>query len=97
MVRFILFFVLASATLLSCMKDALKYSGVKQLTTNTTYRINNIAVLDDTICIAGGGSTFYSSLMLRSADGGYSWSNDSSTWHPRKCMAWVFRRMVAFT
>jgi photosystem II stability/assembly factor-like uncharacterized protein len=84
MVRFILFFVLASAALLSCKKDELKYSRVQQLTTNTNYRINNIAVLDDTVCIAGGGSTFYSSLMLRSADGGHSWSIDSSNVAPKE-------------
>ena len=84
MARIILVFLVATTALLSCKKDQLKYSNVTQMTTNTNYRINNVAVINDTICIAGGGATFYSSLMLRSADGGFSWTSDSSTMAPKE-------------
>ncbi len=80
-----LLLILCGALLLgSCKRDLLEFSEVRQLTSNTTVRLNNIRFLDDSICIIGGGSTFYQSVMLRSADGGYTWSADSSTEAPKE-------------
>jgi photosystem II stability/assembly factor-like uncharacterized protein len=58
----------------SCKKDMLQWQQVAQLNSNTTTRLNNIQFISDSICIAGGGETFYQSTVLRSTDGGFTWS-----------------------
>lgn len=68
----------------SCKRDELEFGQVWQHTSHTTARLNNIRFLDDSICVIGGGSTFYGSVMLRSADGGYNWSADSSAEAPKE-------------
>lgn len=68
----------------ACKRDLLSLDKAWRLDSKTNYRLNNIAFLNDSICIAAGGSTFYSSVMLRSADGGYTWAADSSTEAPKE-------------
>jgi photosystem II stability/assembly factor-like uncharacterized protein len=78
----LLFIVLTLAG--SCKRDLLEFDKVMQLTGNTTSRLNNIRFLDDATCIISGGSTFYQSTMLRSADGGYTWRTDTNTAGPKE-------------
>jgi len=80
-----LLLILSSALLLgSCKRDLLEFNEVRQLTSHTSVRLNNIRFLNDSICIISGGSTFYKSVMLRSSDGGYTWVADSSTEAPKE-------------
>jgi photosystem II stability/assembly factor-like uncharacterized protein len=75
---YVYWFFIVLVGLSSCKRDLLELKQAWKLNSNTTTRLNNIRFLDDSICVIGGGSTFYQSTMLRSADGGYTWAADSS-------------------
>ena len=59
----------------SCKKDVLHWQKVQQLNSNTTSRLNNIKFIDNNICIIAGGEQFTKSEILRSDDGGHTWTN----------------------
>lgn len=79
MVRYLNGIVCAIFILLigSCKKDMLHVQHVQQLNSNTTSRLNNIHFIGGSTCIVAGGETFYSSVVVRSTDGGYTWSSNS--------------------
>lgn len=68
----------------SCKKDLLHWQKVQQLNSNTTATLNNVRFMGGNICIAAGGSTFYQSDIVRSTDGGYTWSAYSNTSAPKE-------------
>ncbi len=68
----------------SCKKDQLQFQQVYQLNSNTTSALNNIRFLDDNICIIGGGQTFDQSTIVRSVDGGNTWSASTSADAPKE-------------
>ena len=61
----------------SCKKDLLHWQKVQQLNSGTTSRINHITFLGSDICVTGGGLQFDKAEVLRSVDGGYTWSSRS--------------------
>ncbi len=61
----------------SCKKDLLHWQKVLQLNSNTTCRLNNIHFIGNNICIASGGIEFEQSEVIRSTDGGYTWTANS--------------------
>ena len=67
----------------SCKKDLLHFRQVTQLNSQTKNRLNNIRFLSDSICIIGGGDKFLQSDILRSADGGYTWTATSYATAPK--------------
>lgn len=83
---FIVVILLVTASIFSpgCRKDMLHFNKVVKLNSNTSSRLNNIRFLDNNVCIAAGGETFYRSVMCRSVDGGYTWTTDSSTDAPKE-------------
>jgi len=80
----LLLFLTGLALFCSCKRDQLEFQRAWKIESHTTYKLNNIAFLDDTTCVIGGGSTFYSSVMLRSTDGGYTFTTDSSADAPKE-------------
>lgn len=62
-----------------CKKDQLHINKVFQLKSNTKYRLNRIRFVGDSICIAAGGDAFTQAVVVRSSDGGYTWT---ATEHP---------------
>lgn len=62
-----------------CKKDQLHLSKVQQLNSNTKYRLNRVRFLGDSVCIAAGGDLFSQAVIVRSLDGGYTWT---ATEHP---------------
>lgn len=80
-------FILASILILfaqSCKKDLLHWQRVQQLNSNTNSTLNNVRFISDKICIAAGGDKFDRSVVLRSDDGGYTWSANSYTSAPKE-------------
>ena len=61
----------------SCKKDLLHWQKVQQLNSTTTCRLNNIQFLGNDICLVGGGVEFDQSEVVRSVDGGYTWTGNS--------------------
>jgi photosystem II stability/assembly factor-like uncharacterized protein len=80
----LLFVVLIIALFTNCKKDLLYWQRVVQLNSNTTTRLNNIKFIGGNICIAAGGKTFYQSEIVRSMDGGYTWSSYSDSVAPKE-------------
>lgn len=68
----------------SCKRDLLELNSAWRMDSGTDTRLNNIAFLDDSTCIIGGGSTFYKSTIVRSSNGGYNWIADSSADAPKE-------------
>ena len=68
----------------SCKKDLLHWQHVQQLNSNTTSRLNSIKFISDSICVAAGGVQFDQSVILRSADGGYTWIANSYSSAPKE-------------
>lgn len=68
----------------SCKKDLLHLQHVQQLASNTTDILDNVRFINDSIAIAAGGGTFYTSAIVRSADGGYTWSASSNPDAPKE-------------
>jgi len=58
----------------SCKKDLLRWNGVTRLNTGTTARLNRLLRIDDSVIIVAGGDRFSRSVILRSGDGGSTWS-----------------------
>lgn len=71
-------------TTVSCKKDLIEPEHVWQLDSRVTTNLNAISFLDNSICIIGGGSTFYRSTVVRSTNGGYSWTADSLADAPKE-------------
>lgn len=78
--RSLLLFTLFSAFLFgSCKKDMLHWQHVQQLSSGTSNRLNNVKFISSNICIAAGGKQFDQSDIIRSTDGGYTWTHTSNT------------------
>lgn len=77
----VLMFIMCS---FSCKKDMLYWQKVVQLNSNTTFRLDNIKFIGNNICIAAGGNTFYQSEIVRSTDGGYTWTSFSDSTAPKE-------------
>lgn len=70
-ILFLLFFITMAT---SCKKDLLYWEKVQKLNSNTTNSLYRVRFLSNNICIAAGGEIFDSSIVIRSIDGGYTWS-----------------------
>ncbi|WP_118974556.1 WD40/YVTN/BNR-like repeat-containing protein [Taibaiella koreensis] len=57
----------------SCKKDRIKPTDTQQLTTHTEDDLNHILFLNDTLGFIAGGEKYFSSVLLRTTDGGLSW------------------------
>ncbi|WP_118952690.1 WD40/YVTN/BNR-like repeat-containing protein [Taibaiella helva] len=68
-----LFFLLLCLIFCACKKDLLVPSGTQQLTTNTEDDLNHILFINDTLGFIAGGEKYFSSVLLRTTDGGNSW------------------------
>ncbi|MCW3123014.1 MAG: hypothetical protein JWQ38_2506 [Flavipsychrobacter sp.] len=68
----------------SCKKDLLHWQSVQQLNSNTTSRLNNIKFIDNNICIVSGGKQFDQSDVLRSTDGGYTFTHNTYASAPKE-------------
>ena len=66
----------------SCKKDVLHWQNIQKLNSNTTGRLNHVRFINNTICIAAGGVQFTQSQIIRSADGGYTWTANSNSSAP---------------
>ena len=67
-----------------CKKDLLHLQKVQQLNSNTTTRLNHIRFINNNICIAAGGGEFLQSEIVRSTDGGYTWTAYSDSAAPKE-------------
>ena len=85
MVKFSNCFIVAALVIstFSCKKDLLYWQKVQLLNSNTTTRLNHIKFINDSICIAAGGIQFAQSTIVRSIDGGYTWTAISDTDAPK--------------
>ncbi|MFI5196301.1 MAG: WD40/YVTN/BNR-like repeat-containing protein [Chitinophagales bacterium] len=79
-----LFFIFFATLFSACKKDVLHWRNIQKLNSNTTCRLNHVRFINDTICIAAGGVQFTQSQIIRSADGGYTWSAYSSSDAPKE-------------
>lgn len=61
----------------SCKKDVLQVHKVKKLNSNTTESLYNIRFIDNNKVFIAGGEKYNRSVVLRSVDGGNTWSADS--------------------
>lgn len=61
----------------SCKKDLLHWQQVQRLTSNSTDRLNHIRFMNDSVCLIAGGEIYNRAAVLRSADGGYTWTANS--------------------
>ena len=77
---FFLFIVLFFS---ACKKDLLHWQKIQQINSNTTSRLSRIRFINDSLCIIAGGVKFAQSEVLRSVDGGYTWTNYSSSAAPK--------------
>ena len=80
----LLFLVLIITFFTNCKKDLLYLQKVQLLNSNTTGQLNHIQFIGNNICIAAGGNTFYQSDIVRSVDGGYTWTAISDTDAPKE-------------
>ena len=58
----------------SCKKDVFYWQKVQQLKSYTTGQLNHIHFSNDSICVIEGGIQWQQSVVLRSIDGGYTWT-----------------------
>jgi len=82
--RSYLIFIVAVLFIVSCKKDLLHWQKVQQLNSNTSATINHLRFLNDSVCIAAGGVAWAKSVILRSSDGGFSWSSTSDSLAPKE-------------
>lgn len=83
--RLIAYTLLTAGLLLgSCRKDVLEPRKVQQLDSHTTSRLNNIRFLNSQLAIAAGGDLYDRSTILKSVDGGYTWSAYSQPDAPKE-------------
>jgi photosystem II stability/assembly factor-like uncharacterized protein len=68
----------------SCKKDLLHWQRVQRLNSNTTATLNNVRFIGSNICIAAGGVKYDQSVIVRSVDGGYTWSAFSNSSAPKE-------------
>lgn len=68
-------FILLSVS--SCKKDLLQWQKVVRLNSNTTGRINHIRFINDSVCLLTGGIMYEEATVLRSTDGGYTFTANS--------------------
>jgi photosystem II stability/assembly factor-like uncharacterized protein len=86
MLRYSTYFLTAMFILFafSCKKDLLYWQKVQQLNSNTTTTLNHISFINNNICIAAGGVSYTQSEIVRSVDGGYTWSAISDSDAPKE-------------
>jgi photosystem II stability/assembly factor-like uncharacterized protein len=82
----LIFIILITTLFGACKKDVLHWQKVQKLNSNTSARLNHVRFINDTICIASGGVQFSQSQIVRSTDGGYTWSAYSSPDAPLEMM-----------
>ena len=76
--RFLFTLITLTLVLASCRKDLLHWQRVQKLETHTAQdRLNSIYFLNDSIGFVVGGQRFYNSTILRTEDGGQTWSYTS--------------------
>lgn len=64
----------------ACRKDRLHPEGLEKIETYTaTDRLNKILFLNDSVGFVAGGNRFYNAAILKTTDGGESWSYQSFT------------------
>lgn len=68
----------------SCKKDMLHWQHVQQLNSGTNGRLTNIKFPDNNTCIIAGGVQFDRSDILRSSDGGYTFTEMHSAEAPKE-------------
>lgn len=68
----------------SCKKDLLHWQKVQQLNSNASCRLNHIKFIDNHVCLIAGGVQFQQSEILRSVDGGYTWSAGNNSDAPKE-------------
>ena len=61
----------------ACKKDLLQLQKVTKLNSNTDCRLNHIRFINDSVCLVSGGIMFQKAEVIRSVDGGYTWSANS--------------------
>src|SRR5436190_23163127 len=61
----------------SCKKDMLHLQKVQQINTNTKCRLNHVRFVGSDICLMTGGDKYGQSEILRSSDGGHTFSSYS--------------------
>jgi photosystem II stability/assembly factor-like uncharacterized protein len=66
----------------SCKKDLLQWHTVQHISSGTNCGLNNIKFINDSICIIAGGIQYAQSEVLRSADGGYTFTSNSYSQAP---------------
>jgi len=69
-----LYLILSIPLFTTCKKDLLHWQKVQQLNSNTICKLDNIKFIGSNICIAAGGVEFIQSEIVRSVDGGYTWT-----------------------
>jgi len=72
-----LLFLLFIFAICSCKKDLLQWQKVQQLSSNTTGQLNHVQFINDSVCLIAGGIQWSQSEVLRSTDGGFTWTNTS--------------------
>ena len=72
-------FILLFTTLLfgACKKDLLHWQTVQELNSHTNSQLTNVRSLDGDTFIGTGGDIWSKSVIIRSTDGGYTWTCDS--------------------
>lgn len=80
----IIYLFLAITFFASCKKDLLHLHKVQLLKSNTSCQLNHIRFASSNVCIAAGGTSFYQSAIVRSEDGGYTWTASSSADAPKE-------------
>ncbi len=69
--------LLLTCAFASCKKDVLHLKKVREIPGNTTYRLNNIRILSSGTVLIAGGERYNQAEVLRSTDGGYSFTSTS--------------------
>lgn len=70
----------------SCKKDLLHWQKVVQVNSNTTSNLDNIRFINDSVCIIAGGIKYERSEVLRSQDGGYTWTSNVNPAAPKEML-----------
>ncbi len=72
-----LFCLLLVVLTVSCKKDVLHTDKVYRLVSNTTDRMNRMIFINDKTCLVAGGEKYDRATILRSDNGGYTWTAGS--------------------
>ena len=74
---YIIFILITTLFFGACKKDLLHWQSVQELNSHTNSQLTNIHSLDGTTFIGAGGDIWSKSVIIRSTDGGYTWTCDS--------------------